>query len=216
MGRTGGDNRSAGAEGEGAEMSEVVQVERNGGVATVRMNRPDRLNAYNPEMGKALLSAVSEVSVDPSVRCVVLTGEGKAFSAGGDVEFMAAFREEGHGKFLELAIAAARADRLAAESAETGDRRGQRRRRGSGVLDGAGVRHGGGDGFRAVHARVPEHRALPRRRDDVLPRAGAGHPAGDGDDALLEGPLRGAGRRVGAGPAGDPRRGVRGADRRDR
>ncbi|MBF8258677.1 MAG: hypothetical protein HW377_1051 [Actinobacteria bacterium] len=85
-------------------MSEVVQVERNGGVATVRMNRPDRLNAYNPEMGKALLSAVSEASVDPSVRCVVLTGEGRAFSAGGDVEFMAAFREEGHGKFLELAI----------------------------------------------------------------------------------------------------------------
>jgi len=85
-------------------MSEVVQVERNAGVATIRMNRPDRLNAYNPEMGKALLSAVSEASIDPSVRCVVLTGEGRAFSAGGDVEFMAAFREEGHGKFLELAI----------------------------------------------------------------------------------------------------------------
>jgi 2-(1,2-epoxy-1,2-dihydrophenyl)acetyl-CoA isomerase len=85
-------------------MSEVVQVERNGGVATVRMNRPDRLNAYNPEMGKALLSAVSEASVDPSVRCVVLTGEGKAFSAGGDVEFMAAFQGEGHAGFLEFAI----------------------------------------------------------------------------------------------------------------
>ena len=66
-------------------MSEVVQVERNGGVATVRMNRPDRLNAYNPEMGKSLLSAVAEASVDPSVRCIVLTGKGKAFSAGGDV-----------------------------------------------------------------------------------------------------------------------------------
>jgi 2-(1,2-epoxy-1,2-dihydrophenyl)acetyl-CoA isomerase len=85
-------------------MSEVVQVERNGGVATIRMNRPERLNAYNPEMGKALLSAVSEASVDPSVRCVVLTGEGKAFSAGGDVEFMAAFQGEGYGKFLDLAI----------------------------------------------------------------------------------------------------------------
>jgi len=85
-------------------MNEVVKVERNGGVATVRMNRPDRLNAYNTEMGEALLSAVSEASVDPSVRCVVLTGEGKAFSAGGDVEFMATFREEGHGKFLDLAI----------------------------------------------------------------------------------------------------------------
>ena len=85
-------------------MGDVVLVERNGGVATIRMNRPGRMNAYNPEMGKALLSAVSEASVDPSVRCIVLSGEGKAFSAGGDVEFMATFREEGHGKFLDLAI----------------------------------------------------------------------------------------------------------------
>ncbi|HEU4949786.1 MAG TPA: enoyl-CoA hydratase-related protein, partial [Candidatus Deferrimicrobiaceae bacterium] len=85
-------------------MEEVVQVERKRGVATVRMNRPDRLNAYNPEMGQALLSAVSEASIDPSIRCVVLTGEGKAFSAGGDVEFMATFREKGHGKFLDLTI----------------------------------------------------------------------------------------------------------------
>jgi 2-(1,2-epoxy-1,2-dihydrophenyl)acetyl-CoA isomerase len=85
-------------------MGEVVQIERNKGVATIRMNRPDRLNAYNPEMGDALLSAVSEASVDPSVRCVVLTGEGKAFSAGGDVEFMAAFPGEGHAEFLEFAI----------------------------------------------------------------------------------------------------------------
>lgn len=85
-------------------MNEVVQMERNGGVATIRMNRPERLNAYNLEMGETLLSAVSMASVDPSVRCIVLTGEGKAFSAGGDVELMASFREEGHGKFLDLAI----------------------------------------------------------------------------------------------------------------
>jgi 2-(1,2-epoxy-1,2-dihydrophenyl)acetyl-CoA isomerase len=85
-------------------MTDVVRLERRRGVATVRMNRPDRLNAYNPEMGAALLSAVSDASVDPSVRCIVLTGEGKAFSAGGDVEFMAAFRDEGHGKFLDFAI----------------------------------------------------------------------------------------------------------------
>ena len=36
-------------------MTDVVKLERKGGVATVRMNRPDRLNAYNPEMGEALL-----------------------------------------------------------------------------------------------------------------------------------------------------------------
>lgn len=85
-------------------MSDVVQVERSGGVTTVRMNRPERMNAYNPEMGKALLEAVSNASADPAVRCIVLTGTGKAFSAGGDVEFMATFGEEGHEKFLDLAI----------------------------------------------------------------------------------------------------------------
>jgi 2-(1,2-epoxy-1,2-dihydrophenyl)acetyl-CoA isomerase len=85
-------------------MSEVVQVERNGGVATIRMNRPDRLNAYNEEMGAELLSAVSGAAADPAVRCLVLTGTGKAFSAGGDVELFAAFQDEGPGKFLGLAI----------------------------------------------------------------------------------------------------------------
>src|SRR4030065_7243 len=48
---------------------------------------------------------------------------------------------------------AARIDRLAAESADTGDRRGQRGRRRGGGLDGARLRRGGGDGFRPVPAR---------------------------------------------------------------
>jgi len=95
---------SAGAEREGAEMSEVVQVERNGGVATIRMNRPERLNAYNTEMGDALLAAALSVSADPSVRCVVLTGAGKAFSAGGDVEMMASIRGGVSGGFLDLTV----------------------------------------------------------------------------------------------------------------
>jgi len=85
-------------------MSEVVQVERNGGVATIRMNRPERMNAYNAEMGDALLAAALSVSADPSVRCVVLTGAGKAFSAGGDVEMMASIRGEGSQGFLDLTV----------------------------------------------------------------------------------------------------------------
>ena len=171
-----------------------------GGVATVRMNRPERLNAYNPEMGEALLSAVSEASADPSVRCVVLTGTGKAFSAGGDVESFAAFEKMGTGKFMGLAIglhaliATLRQAPKPVVAAVNGVAAGRR------VLDGAGVRRRRGRLVRPLHARVPEHRALPRRGDDLLPRARGGDPAGDGDDALFEGPLRGAGRRVGAGP----------------
>lgn len=82
----------------------VVTVERQGGVATIRMNRPDRLNAYEFEMGKELLDAVSVLGGDPKVRCIVLTGTGKAFCAGGDVSLMETFREEAAAGFLELTV----------------------------------------------------------------------------------------------------------------
>ncbi len=82
----------------------VVLVEREGAVATVRMNRPGRLNAYNHEMGKELLAATARLGGDPGVRCVVLTGTGKAFSAGGDIAEMAGFREEAAPFFLDLAL----------------------------------------------------------------------------------------------------------------
>ena len=58
-------------------MSDVVRVERDAGVGTIRMNRPERLNAYNGEMGVALLSAASALSSDPAVRCIVLSGAGR-------------------------------------------------------------------------------------------------------------------------------------------
>ena len=85
-------------------MSDVVRVERSGAVTVIRMHRPERLNAYDGEMGEALLSAASTAAADAAVRCVVLTGAGKAFSAGGDVEMMASFRADGPGNFLDLAI----------------------------------------------------------------------------------------------------------------
>jgi 2-(1,2-epoxy-1,2-dihydrophenyl)acetyl-CoA isomerase len=85
-------------------MSGIVLAERNGAVVTLRMNRPERLNAYNREMGEALLAGAAEAAADPSVRCIVLTGTGTAFSAGGDVEMFASFRGEGPGEFRDLTI----------------------------------------------------------------------------------------------------------------
>jgi len=82
----------------------TLNVERQGGVATMTMNRPDRLNAYDFEMGKELLGAVSSLGADPAVRCIVLTGAGRAFSAGGDVAMMGSFRTEAAEHFLELMI----------------------------------------------------------------------------------------------------------------
>ncbi|GAB4364393.1 MAG: enoyl-CoA hydratase-related protein [Deltaproteobacteria bacterium] len=82
----------------------TVAVERAGAVGTIRMNRPDRLNAYEFEMGKELLEAASTLGGDPAIRCIVLTGSGKAFCAGGDVAVMGTFREEAAAGFLELTV----------------------------------------------------------------------------------------------------------------
>jgi len=66
----------------------AIQVERRDAVARLRMSRPAKLNALDPESVRALRAALQEAAHDPSLRAVILTGEGKAFSAGGDVSSM--------------------------------------------------------------------------------------------------------------------------------
>ena len=65
------------------------------GVATLTMNRPEARNALTGEMGAALSEAVQRLAGDPKVRCVVLTGAGGAFCAGGDVKGFAADTSRG-------------------------------------------------------------------------------------------------------------------------
>jgi enoyl-CoA hydratase len=55
------------------------------GFATITMNRPDVLNAINGEVAQALLQAFTDAEEDEEVRAVILTGAGRAFSAGGDM-----------------------------------------------------------------------------------------------------------------------------------
>lgn len=55
------------------------------GVATVRLNRPDAMNALNTETKEALLATLQKVADDPAVRAVVLTGTGRAFCVGQDL-----------------------------------------------------------------------------------------------------------------------------------
>jgi 2-(1,2-epoxy-1,2-dihydrophenyl)acetyl-CoA isomerase len=64
---------------------QTVQVERQGAVALVSLNRPDKLNSFDGALRRDLLQAVREVNDDDSVRVVVLTGIGRAFSAGADL-----------------------------------------------------------------------------------------------------------------------------------
>lgn len=64
----------------------TVLVTRKGGVATVTLNRPEKLNALSPELGNDLIEALKDVAGDEAVRAVIITGAGRSFSAGGDVE----------------------------------------------------------------------------------------------------------------------------------
>jgi len=70
-------------------MSDLIHVEQRGPVRVWTLNRPDRLNALpDLEDGEAFAMACEGANVDPATRCVVMTGAGRAFSAGGDLKAM--------------------------------------------------------------------------------------------------------------------------------
>jgi 2-(1,2-epoxy-1,2-dihydrophenyl)acetyl-CoA isomerase len=63
-----------------------IKIDRAENVATITLNRPDAFNALNLGLGRDLFTASIELDEDPDVRCVVVTGSGKSFCAGGDVK----------------------------------------------------------------------------------------------------------------------------------
>jgi 2-(1,2-epoxy-1,2-dihydrophenyl)acetyl-CoA isomerase len=65
-----------------------IQITRDNGIATVLLNRPDKLNALSGEMYHELADCFEQLGADDAVRAVVLTGSGRAFCAGGDVSSM--------------------------------------------------------------------------------------------------------------------------------
>lgn len=71
----------------------VVLEERSGAITTLRLNRPEKLNALNPEMGQALVHAMLRAADDKEVRAVIVTGAGRAFCAGGDLELIREIRK---------------------------------------------------------------------------------------------------------------------------
>ena len=85
-------------------------------VATITLNRPDRLNAYTPRMGEELRAALTAAEADDGVRAIVLTGAGRGFCAGAD---MARLSAAVAGKAsLKVPPAAAAVDGLAANFAQ--------------------------------------------------------------------------------------------------
>ena len=93
---------------------EQIMVERDGPVATIRLNNPARLNALAPTLTAELLETLEEFGSDPEVRAIVLTGEGRGFSAGADLSTLqepylkgerpklSFFLKEGYNKLIPL------------------------------------------------------------------------------------------------------------------
>jgi methylglutaconyl-CoA hydratase len=67
---------------------ETLEILRDGGIATIWMNRPDVHNAFNEALIAELTAACQQLDADDTVRVVVLAGRGKSFSAGADLNWM--------------------------------------------------------------------------------------------------------------------------------
>ncbi|MGH9865100.1 MAG: enoyl-CoA hydratase/isomerase family protein [Candidatus Acidiferrales bacterium] len=79
----------------------LVLEERDGAVLTLRLNRPERLNALNVELSRALVDALERAASDISTRVIVLTGAGRGFCAGGDLAALRDARSRNAGHELE-------------------------------------------------------------------------------------------------------------------
>jgi enoyl-CoA hydratase len=66
----------------------LILFEQNGPVGKVTLNNPDQLNAMTPEMGDAIAKIVPELNANSQLRVVLITGAGRAFSAGGNLQFI--------------------------------------------------------------------------------------------------------------------------------
>jgi enoyl-CoA hydratase len=84
---------------------EMLKVTRRDRVVTVSFNRPSVKNATNPQMHQELVQVFPEIGRDPEAYVVVLTGEGDAFSAGGDIETMQKSLDD-HARWVESMIEA--------------------------------------------------------------------------------------------------------------
>jgi enoyl-CoA hydratase/carnithine racemase len=69
-------------------LAELVESSRDGGVALLRLNRPEARNALSPELMEELASTLEALDPDPEVRCVVIAGSEKVFAAGADIKAM--------------------------------------------------------------------------------------------------------------------------------
>ena len=74
-------------------MYQSIILASDGPVATIKLNRPEKLNAFAGTMRDEVLGALNKVAQDDQIRVVIVTGEGRGFSAGGDINYLKQLRE---------------------------------------------------------------------------------------------------------------------------
>src|SRR4051794_41449341 len=99
-----------------------IEVSADGPVRIIRLNRPDNLNASNHPLHQGLAELWPQVDADVEARAVVLTGNGRAFSAGGDFTYLDELARDGdlrretlvHGRQIVIGMARCRVPVIAA------------------------------------------------------------------------------------------------------
>ena len=81
-------------------MTEQILQTIEDNIAVITFNRPDVLNAFSFEMRERFACIVEELAKDDDVRCIVITGNGRAFSAGGDIKGWGDLKDENKMKLL--------------------------------------------------------------------------------------------------------------------
>ena len=81
---------------------ETIRVEREGAVAHLQLNRPERINALGKAMLQEIHEALDALEADPEVRVIVLSGAGRGFSSGFDLKEQMARRPEGAAQWREI------------------------------------------------------------------------------------------------------------------
>jgi 2-(1,2-epoxy-1,2-dihydrophenyl)acetyl-CoA isomerase len=74
-------------------MYQAIIFSVDGPTATIRLNRPEKLNAFGGPMRDEILDALDRVAAEDATRVLIVTGEGRAFSAGGDIDHLKQLRE---------------------------------------------------------------------------------------------------------------------------
>jgi enoyl-CoA hydratase len=104
------------------DVPDAIQVEVDGGIRVIRLNRPEQLNATNHELHQGLAELFPQLDADLDARVAVITGNGRAFSAGGDFNYLdelignQALRNESlrHGKLIVTGMVSCRIPIIAA------------------------------------------------------------------------------------------------------